>query len=273
MLFTSVHRIIIHYCKLLRFKTGLLVLGPMMAKQNQEDIALFTSQEEELLRGHFAATWIARLSILVIALFLGFLGIWVFTSMMAQAKMTTPSRGMITIHKFIKGFHLAGVTMGMTPDLVRSIHPKLGVEPGKRQITRGNFVANHTPYTVWFADLSRASSNHNNKRGQVYRIRYHRRYNISDENEALNIFGRKLGRPLSTSCLRGQLTASAKTCVFKWLRKGVEVTLVSKVINFINADPRVYVSITATDTLIAAKLKRRNTQQQLAHQPAQSRAR
>jgi hypothetical protein len=38
---------------------------------------------------------------------------------------------MFTIHKFIKGFHLAGVTMCMTPDLVRSIHPKLGVEPGK----------------------------------------------------------------------------------------------------------------------------------------------
>jgi hypothetical protein len=103
----------------------------MMAKQNQEDIALFTPQEEELLRGRFADTWTGRLSILVIALFLGCLGIWVFTSMMAQAKMTRPFLGMFTIHKFIKGFHLAGVTMCMTPDLVRSIHPKLGVEPGK----------------------------------------------------------------------------------------------------------------------------------------------
>ncbi|MGA0394069.1 MAG: hypothetical protein ACO3MW_08425 [Rhodospirillales bacterium] len=73
--------------------------------------SLFTPEEEAQLRGRFAGTWTSRLSILVAVLFLGFIGVWVFTSMIAQAKTTTPSQGLVTIHKFIKGFHLAGVSM------------------------------------------------------------------------------------------------------------------------------------------------------------------
>jgi len=160
------------------------------AKRRPKDISLFTPEEEELLKGRFADTWTGRLSILVVALFLGFLGVWVFTSMMAQAKTTVPSQWFITIHKFIKGFHLAGISMGMTPDMIRTIHPKFTVLPGNGISFRGQFVESYTPYTVWFAKTDKQPS--------AYRIRYHRRYQTSDENEALNIFGRKLGRPLST---------------------------------------------------------------------------
>lgn len=226
------------------------------AKKRPKDISLFTPEEEAQLRGRFAGTWTSRISILVALLFLGFLSVWVFTSMIANAKTTVPSQGLITIHKFIKGFHLAGVSMGMTPTMVRAVHPKLTTLPGTRYEFRGQFVDSHTPYTVWFAKT--------NNQPRAYRIRYHRRYHTSDENEALNIFGRKLGRPLSTSCMRSQLATSAKTCVFKWLRKGVEVTLVSKLIYFINADPRTYVSITATDLQVASKLKRLRSQKQHA---------
>jgi len=176
--------------------------------------------------------------------------------MMAQAKTTVPSQGFITIHKFVKGFHLAGISMGMTPTMVRTIHPKFTILPGNGITIRGQFVDSHTPYTVWFAKTD--------KQPRAYRIRYHRHYQTSNENEALNIFGRKLGRPLSTSCMRSRLASSAKTCVFKWLRKGVEVIMVSKLIYFANADPRTYVSITATDIQTASKLKRLKTQQQLA---------
>ena len=236
----------------------------MMARKSQKRAAaLFTPEEEQLLKGRFADTWTGRLSILVVVLFLGFLGVWAFTAMIAHANTlakTTPSQGMLTIHKFIKGFHLAGVTMGMTPDMVRVLHPKMTLLPGNKNEQRGNFVDNHTPYTVWFTNITAKNS----ATQQAYRIRYHRHYRTSDENEALNIFGRKLGRPLSTSCMRSRLVTSAKTCVFKWLRNGVDVTLVSKVIHFVNADPRTYVAITATDTLTAAKLKRRKAQRQLA---------
>ena len=226
------------------------------AKQRPKDISLFTPEEEELLKGRFADTWTGRLSILVVTLFLGFLGVWVFPSMMAQAKTTVPSQGFVTIHKLIKGFNLAGISMGMTPNMIRVIHPKLTVLPGNELSFRGQFVDRYTPYAVWFAKTD--------KQPRAYRIRYHRRYHTSDENEALNIFGRKLGRPLSTSCMRSRLAASAKTCVFKWLRKGVEVIMVSKLIYFVNADPRTYVSITATDIQIASKLKRLKEQQKLA---------
>ena len=236
----------------------------MINRSQKNNVSLFTPEEEALLRGRFADTWTGRLSILVVAVFLGFLGVWVFTSMMAQAKTVsntpTPSQGLVHLHKFFKGFHIAGVTMGMTPNMVRTLHPKFEINLGNTQITRGSFVAEHTPYTVWFAKLAGYAS----RPRQVYRIRYHRRYSTDNENKALNDFGLKLGRPLSTSCTRSRLTTSSKTCIFKWLRNGVDVTMVNKLIHVINADPRIYVSITATDTLIAAKLKRQQDQQQLA---------
>jgi hypothetical protein len=239
-----------------------LDMSKSQAKHRPQDISLFTPEEEAQLRGRFAGTWTSRLSILVAVLFLGFIGVWVFTSMIAQAKTTTPSQGLVTIHKFIKGFHLAGVSMGMTPEMVKTIHPKFTVLPGDDLTFRGQFVDSHIPYTVWFAKSARGP--------HAYRIRYHQRFQSSNENETLNFFGRKLGRPLSTSCMRSQLATSAKTCVFKWLRKGVEVTLVSKLIYFINADPRTYVSITATDLLTASKLKKIKMQRQLARNKDQS---
>ena len=159
--------------------------------------------------------------------------------------------------------------MGMTPDMVRTLHPKLSFlaesETGALPIHRASFVANHTPYTVWFTNLTGSTA----APGQAYRIRFHRHYNSSDENDALSEFGRKLGRPLSTSCMRSRLAASAKTCVFKWLRNGIDVTMVSKLIYFVNTAPRTYVSITATDTLTAAKLHKHKRLQQLTRLRAQ----
>ncbi len=236
----------------------------LATKQRQKSASLFTVEEEELLRGRFADTWTGRLSILVVALFFAFLGIWAFTSMIAQAKTPAPWQNLVHLHKFIKGFHLAGVTMGMTPDMVRTLYPKLTLLSGDDQEQRGSFVANHTPYSVWFSNIAGKNNSTPNGTPQAYRIRTHRHYNASDENEALNVFGRKLGRPLTSSCMRSRLTTSSKTCVFKWLRNGIDVTMVSKLIRFINADPRTYVSITATDTLTAAKIHRRKTQRQLA---------
>ncbi len=173
--------------------------------------------------------------------------------MVAEAKRPPPWQNLVHVQKYFKGFHLAGVTMGMTPNLVRELHPQFALIPDSPLESRGQFVSAQTPYSVWFAKMGGQS--------MVYKIRFHKRYLSQDENEALGEFGRKLGRPLTTSCYRSQLAASAKTCVFKWLRNGIDVTLVSKLIRFSNVAPRTYVTITATDTHLAAKQRRQTAQQ------------
>jgi hypothetical protein len=219
-----------------------------MKKTNNKNRSLFTPEEEEALGGRFAASWPGRIGIVAAALFLCFLGVWMLTSVVAQAKNPAPWHGLVHLQKFIKGFHLAGVTMGMTPDMVRTLHPGMALADDSARDTRAIFVAGHIPYMVWFANLDGGQ--------KAYRIRFHRHYDNDTINAALNEFGHKLGRPYSTACHRSELTSSSKTCVFKWLRNGVDVILTSRLVQAPDSEPRTTVTFTATDMQTAAKLRR-----------------
>ncbi|MEQ8164461.1 MAG: hypothetical protein RIC93_00080, partial [Alphaproteobacteria bacterium] len=73
------------------------------------------------------------------------------------------------------------------------------------------------------------------------------------------------------TCRRSELTSSSKTCVMRWLRHGVGVTLTSRLVESPDFRARTTVSFTATDIQTEAKLRNRIERPVIAETEAKSR--
>lgn len=145
------------------------------------------------------------------------------------------------------GFAVGGVTFGMTPAMLRDVHPaaeiKGAAQPGS---VIGTFRTGGADYTVWFHKAETSPT--------AYRIRYSENLPRMDTDAILIRFGRLFGQPLAVDCRQTSAVAQKGKCRFKWMiRGGVDVEVRSHDREELNGEARTILTVTATDTVAASR--------------------
>ncbi|MBC8268181.1 MAG: hypothetical protein H8E36_05490 [Rhodospirillaceae bacterium] len=154
-------------------------------------------------------------------------------------------------NKLEQTFKLGGVSLGMSPDVVRKRHPNLDLASLGRGETAATFKFDGAHYTVWFVNIGGHE--------KAYRMRYDQSFATRTEEDILDSIGDKHGKPGTSECSKaGDL---ARKCHFQWWPSGgialnVSTTEVKSSLNHTRTD----VTMIATDTYLDGKRMRNQSQ-------------
>ncbi|HEY9079942.1 hypothetical protein [Magnetovibrio sp.] len=166
--------------------------------------------------------------------------------------------GVLSDRHINKHFTMNGVRLGMTPEMVRQLHPSTKNAAGRDgepvltvSTPRGLMVAwlfnnnevievNDKPFAV--------------KPARIYRLRLDEAYADLSEQTLIDNYARVYGRPIDANCNRNQLGDTPR-CTYRWWGgDGIELVAIMK--RKIDANGQSYVLLTtiATNTLKTSKL-------------------
>jgi len=157
-----------------------------------------------------------------------------------------------------KHFNMSGVRLGMTPIMVRNLHPSAKTtesRDGEPVLTlstrRGMMVA-------WLQKNNEYilvnGIQHAVKPERIYRLRLDEAYADLSEQDLINHYGRIYGRPLEATCNRNQLGDTPR-CTYRWWGgDGIELIAIMKRKTDANGQKYVLLTTIATNTLKTSKL-------------------
>jgi len=144
-------------------------------------------------------------------------------------------------------FKLGGISLGMSPEVVRKRHPNLDLASLGRGETAATFNFEGAHYTVWFVTID--------GHDKSYRMRYDQSFTTRTEAEILDSIGDKHGKPGTSECAKAG--DQARKCNFQWWPSGgislnVSTTEVKSAAKLSRTD----VTMIATDTYLDGKRMR-----------------
>lgn len=184
-----------------------------------------------------------------------------FVLAMSPYDMATMGRTLVVpaSDRFVNDrFDIGGIRLGMTPSMVRRIHPEAKLIEGRsgRQVLtvstkRGKLFAwmdeNDRPVEVDGKFVME-------ERQRIYRLRLDEVFSNLTEQDLMRLYGRAYGRPLEATCKRNQLGDTPR-CTYRWWGgDGIELTATLK--QKVDAKGQRYVLLTtiATNTQKIGKL-------------------
>ena len=150
-------------------------------------------------------------------------------------------------NKLQQTFKLGGVSLGMSPDLVRKHHPNLDLSSLGRGETAATFKFDGAHYIVWFINIDGHE--------KAYRMRYDQSFATRTEEEILDSIGDKHGKPGTSECAKaGDL---ARKCHFQWWPAGgIALNVSTTETKSASKQTRTDVTMIATDTYLDGKRMR-----------------
>lgn len=143
----------------------------------------------------------------------------------------------------VASFQLAGVSPGMTPAMVRKIHPDARTRAADGGMAVSSLSYRGAEATVWH--LSQADGQ------QAFRIRAVQTFNAAQESEILASMGQRYGRPLSDDCDISAVTG-AKDCRYAWRAQAIDLRARTR----LTADGTLELTLTAEDVQLHARRKK-----------------
>lgn len=143
-----------------------------------------------------------------------------------------------------EGFSMGKVTFGMTPAMVRRIHPNHTAGADAYGRTVMSFAHDSGNYTVWFLDQS--------NRQLAFRIRYRRTLVGTPEDQVLSALAARFGRPATGTC-DPQMITRARDCNYTWRVSSVDVRALIQAPPPVGPDGAVAMQLTAEDVVLAAR--------------------
>lgn len=145
------------------------------------------------------------------------------------------------------GFTMGRVAFGMTPAMVRRLHPDHSAGADAYGRTVMTFAHDGGEYTVWFMDQAH--------RQQAFRIRFRRTVTDASEEQILATLGKRFGRPATGQC-ETQLSTAARDCFYTWRIASVDVAALVQAPPPVGPDGAVGLRVTAEDVVLASQLEK-----------------
>lgn len=143
----------------------------------------------------------------------------------------------------VASFQLAGVAPGMTPAMVRKVHPAARTRVTEGGVTVSSLSFRGADVTVWH--LSQPDGQ------QAFRIRTVQTFDASREADVMASLGQRYGRPLSDDCDVSAVTG-AKDCRYSWRAQAIDLKAHVRQ----TAKGALELTLTAEDVQIHAFLKK-----------------
>lgn len=144
-------------------------------------------------------------------------------------------------------FNMGGVSLGMSPEMVRSKHPNLDLVKLGRGESAASFIFEGAQYVVWFVKI--------NGHNKAYRMRYDQSFTTLREAEILESIGNEHGKPGTSECSKaGDMS---RKCNFQWWPSGgIALNVSTTETKSPSYKTRTVVTMIATDTYLDGKRMR-----------------
>lgn len=154
-------------------------------------------------------------------------------------------------------FKLSGVQLGMTPGMVRRLHPQAKITSDRRGETVMTLSTTRGMVVAWFNEHGPVAEvdgqSVGDERQRIYRLRRDEAYATFTEQDLMNSYGRRYGRPIEAKCERSQLGDSPR-CTYRWWGgNGIELTAILKQKIDTNGQPYVLLTTIATNMQKSAR--------------------
>jgi len=154
-------------------------------------------------------------------------------------------------------FDMGGVQLGMTPDMLRQLHPSAKSASGREGDKVMTLSTKRGMMVAWFSNDAKLvevdGQIYANESERIYRLRMDEAYASLTEQDLMRMYSRTYGRPLEATCERNQLGDTPR-CTYRWWGgEGIELTAILKQKVDANGQPYVLLTTIATNTLKAAK--------------------